>query len=74
MSGSEATKHACADCGVAITGVPVVPARGGGLTKAQIAKLKPTVYLCAECARERGLSFDDTAVGKTRADPPPPAP
>jgi len=54
----------CADCGITITGVPVVPSSGAGPTSAQIEKLKPTVFLCAECARERGLSFDETAVGK----------
>jgi ribosomal protein L34E len=74
MAGSEADNHTCTDCGVTITGVPVVPKKGGGPTEAQIAKLKPTVYLCAECARERGLSFDEMAIGRTKEEPSPPAP
>lgn len=57
--------HTCTDCGVEITGVPVVPWSGEGPTRAQIEKLKPTVYLCTECAKERGLSFDGTAIAKT---------
>ncbi len=59
----------CTDCGVKITGVPVVPWTGEGPTQAQIEKLKPTVYLCAECAEERGLSFNGMAIG-TEAPPP----
>jgi sulfur relay (sulfurtransferase) complex TusBCD TusD component (DsrE family) len=47
---------------------------GGGPTQAQIAKLKPTVYLCAECAKERGLSFDEIAMGRRGTDAPPAAP
>ncbi len=61
----------CADCGVKITGVPVVPVEGEGPTRAQIEKLKPTVYLCTECAKERGLSFNGTAIGKPGRDAPP---
>ncbi|UCG87585.1 MAG: hypothetical protein JSW71_03290 [Gemmatimonadota bacterium] len=61
----------CTDCGVKITGVPVVPSTGEGPTRAQIEKLKPTVYLCVECARERGLSFDQLAIGTGTEDPPP---
>lgn len=71
MAGSDELK--CADCGVKITGVPVVPATGQGPTQAQIEKLKPTVYLCVECAEERGLSFDQTAIGRTGERSPPPA-
>jgi hypothetical protein len=52
----------------------VVPLSGGGPTQAQIAKLKPTVYLCAECAKERGLSFDEIAMGRRGTDAPPAAP
>ncbi len=59
----------CADCGITITGVPVVPSPGAGPTPAQIEKLKPTVFLCAECAKDRGLSFDEVAVGKAGSDP-----
>jgi len=55
----------CADCGIAITGVPIVPSSGAEPTPAQMEKLKPTVFLCAECAKDRGLSFDGVAVGKT---------
>ena len=64
-------KHTCADCGVKITGVPVVPLSAGGPTEAQIQKLKPTVFLCVECAEERGLSFDGVAVGRASAQTPP---
>jgi DNA-directed RNA polymerase subunit RPC12/RpoP len=64
----------CTDCGVKITGVPVVPSTGEGPTQAQIEKLKPTVYLCTECAKERGLSFNGTAIGRTGKDAPPLAP
>ncbi len=70
---AEKDEHGCTDCGVTITGVPVVPLPGGGPTQAQIAKLKPTVYLCAECAKERGLSFDEIAMGRG-GDAPPAAP
>jgi len=69
MAGSEEFK--CADCGIRITGVPVVPAAGEGPTRAQIEKLKPTVYLCVECAEERGLSFDHRAIGRTGGEAPP---
>ena len=64
MTGPEETEHTCSDCGTKITGVPVVPWAGDGPTQGQIEKLKPTVYLCTECAQERGLSFDDIAIGK----------
>jgi hypothetical protein len=59
----------CADCGVTITGVPVVPSDEGP-TRAQIEKLKPTVYLCAECAEERGLAFDRAAIGRGKVEAP----
>jgi len=72
MTVSKAQDHICADCGVKITGVPVVPLAARGPTKAQVEKLKPTVFLCAECAQERGLSFDEVAVGRA-AMPTPPA-
>jgi hypothetical protein len=49
-----------------ITGVPVVPAVVDGPTEAQVAKLKPTVYYCVECAEERGLSFTDFVTGRTK--------
>lgn len=58
-------QHTCADCGITITGVPVIPWAGEGPTRAQIEKLKPTVFLCAECAKERGLAFDDVAPGRS---------
>ncbi len=61
-------QHVCADCGVVITGIPVVPLAGGSPTRAQIEKLKPTVFLCAECAKERGLAFDDVAPGRSASD------
>jgi DNA-directed RNA polymerase subunit RPC12/RpoP len=54
----------CADCGVEITGVPIIPAAADGPTRAQVEKLKPTVYLCVECARERGFSFTDVVLGE----------
>lgn len=63
MAVSKEDHHACTDCGVEITGVPVVPSTGQGPTQAQAEKLKPTVYLCSECAKERGLSFDDLVAG-----------
>jgi DNA-directed RNA polymerase subunit RPC12/RpoP len=63
MSDSKENHHACTDCGIEITGVPVVPSAGQGPTKAQVEKLKPTVYLCSECAKERGLSFDELVPG-----------
>jgi hypothetical protein len=47
----------CAAYGVAITGLPVVPATADGPTRAQVEKLKPTVYLCAACARQLGSYF-----------------
>ena len=72
MAISKEQDHICADCGVTITGVPIVPGAGQGPTQAQFEKLKPTVFLCAECALERGLSFDGVAVGRA-ATPTPPA-
>ena len=66
MAGSEELN--CTDCGAKITGVPIVPAADEGPTQAQIEKLKPTVYLCVECAEERGLSFDQIAIGRKRED------
>jgi DNA-directed RNA polymerase subunit RPC12/RpoP len=66
MTVSKENELTCADCGVKITGVPVVPSAGEGPTQAQIEKLKPTVYLCAECAEDRGLSFDREAIGRAR--------
>ena len=74
MAISKEQEHTCADCGVAITGVPVVPGAGEGPTEAQIEKLKPTVFLCAECAEERGLSFDQVAVGRSATQALPRAP
>jgi DNA-directed RNA polymerase subunit RPC12/RpoP len=74
MAESEADEQTCTDCGVTITGVPVVPVPGEAPTPAQIEKLKPTVYLCVECAKERGLSFDQMAIGRREIDAPPPAP
>ena len=74
MAVSRAKEHICADCGVKITGVPVVPGAGEGPSQAQIEKLKPTVFLCAECAQERGLSFNGVAVGRTETQAPPRAP
>jgi DNA-directed RNA polymerase subunit RPC12/RpoP len=74
MAVSNESELTCADCGVKITGVPVVPSTGEGPTQAQVEKLKPTVYLCTECAEERGLSFNGIAIGKTGTETPPPAP
>ncbi len=74
MAVSNDNELTCADCDVKITGVPVVPSTGEGPTQAQIEKLKPTVYLCAECATERGLSFKGVAIGRAMAETPPPAP
>ncbi len=74
MTISGRQEHTCADCGVKITGVPVAPLAAGGPTQAQIQKLKPTVFLCAECAEERGLSFDQVAVGKSATQASPRAP
>jgi DNA-directed RNA polymerase subunit RPC12/RpoP len=68
MTVSGDSECTCTDCGVKITGVPVVPLAKEGPTQAQIEKLKPTVYLCSECAKERGLSFDAVAVGKKQGD------
>ena len=68
MTVSSDSGCTCTDCGVKITGVPVVPSADHVPTRAQIEKLKPTVYLCTECAKERGLSFDAVAVGKKRED------
>jgi hypothetical protein len=70
MAESGADEHTWTDCGVTITGVPVVPAPGGGPTPAQIEKLKPTVYLCAESAKEHGRSFNETAIGRKREQTP----
>jgi ribosomal protein L34E len=76
MAVSRAKEHICADCGVKIIGLPVVPGAGAGagagegLTQAQIEKLKPTVFLCAECARERGLSFNGVAIGRSERRAP----
>jgi DNA-directed RNA polymerase subunit RPC12/RpoP len=64
MVPSDATEFTCDDCGVKITGVPVVPAAVDGPTEAQAAKLKPTVYYCVECAQERGFSFTEVVIGK----------
>ena len=66
MAATEEHEHVCSDCGIKITGVPIVPTTGEGPTRAQIEKLKPTVYLCAECARDRGLVFDTIAPGEIR--------
>jgi sulfur relay (sulfurtransferase) complex TusBCD TusD component (DsrE family) len=71
MTVSRDQEHTCADCGVKITGVPVVPGADEGPTQAQMQKLKPTVFLCVECAQERGLSFDGVAVGRTTTQTPP---
>jgi len=60
---TEEKHHSCSDCGIEITGVPVVPPTGRGPTQAQVEKLKPTVYLCTECAKDRGLSFNDVVAG-----------
>jgi hypothetical protein len=65
MAAPGELEHTCTDCGVTITGVPVVPLTGEGPSQAQIAKLKPTVFLCIECAQERGLSFDGVTIGRT---------
>ncbi len=62
---SSSNQHICSDCGEKITGVPVVPSADEGPTQAQLEKLKPTVYLCVECAEERGLSFDQIILGRT---------
>ena len=70
MTVSREQEHTCADCGVKITGVPVVPGLGEGPTQAQVEKLKPTVFLCVECAEERGLAFDGLAVGRAAARHP----
>jgi DNA-directed RNA polymerase subunit RPC12/RpoP len=51
MVTSHESECTCTDCGVKITGVPIVPAAPEGPTQAQMEKLKPTVYLCVECAR-----------------------
>lgn len=72
MASPQEQQCVCADCGITISGVPVVPSLGTGPTPAQIEKLKPTVFLCAECAKDRGLSFDHVAVGRA-AIPTPPA-
>jgi len=64
MSTSNEGECTCTACGVQITGVPIVPAEPAGPTQAQIEKLKPTVYLCFECAREQGFSFTEVVVGK----------
>ncbi len=74
MAVSRAKELICADCGVKITGGPVVPGAGEGPSQAQIEKLKPTVFLCAECAQERGLSFNGVAIGRTETQAPPRAP
>ncbi len=64
MVTSSESECTCADCGVKITGVPIVPAAPEGPTQAQTEKLKPTVYLCVECAREQGFSFTEVVSGK----------
>ncbi len=64
MVTSNESECTCADCGVKITGVPIVPAAPEDPTQSQIEKLKPTVYLCVECARERGFSFAEVVSGK----------
>ncbi len=69
MTVSNESEYACSDCGIKITGVPVVLP-----THAQIEKLKPTVYLCTECAKDRGLLFDTVAIGRTGIEAPSPAP
>ncbi len=74
MAVSNENACKCTDCGVKITGVPVVPAAGEGPTQAEVEKLKPTVYLCTECAEERDLSFNGIAIGRTGTETPPPAP
>ena len=74
MAVSDERELTCTDCGVKITGVPVVPSTGEGPTQAQIEKLKPTVYLCAECAEERGLAFNGIAIGRTGRESSPSAP
>ncbi len=66
MPVSKVQDHTCADCGVTISGVPVVPWTApptSSPTQAQVEKLKPTVFLCTECAEDRGLSFNAVAVG-----------
>ena len=74
MTVSNESEYTCTDCGVKITGVPVVLPTGEAPTHAQIEKLKPTVYLCTECAKDRGLSFDTVAIGRTGIEAPSPAP
>ncbi len=64
MVTSNENECTCADCSVKITGVPIVPAAPEGPTQAQTEKLKPTVYLCVECAREQGFSFTEVVSGK----------
>jgi len=44
-----------ANSGAKITGVFVVPSTGEGPTQAQLEKLKPTVYRCAEATRYHGV-------------------
>ena len=63
IMASHESECTCTECGVKITGVPVVPAAPEGPSQAQIEKLKPTVYLCVECAREQGFSFTDAVSG-----------
>ena len=67
MTAPRHAEHECVDCGIKITGVPVVPPPDAGVTEAQLQKLKPTVYLCIECAQDRGLTFDEVTVGKAAA-------
>ncbi len=74
MTVSNESEYTCTDCGVKITGVPVVLPAGEAPTHAQIEKLKPTVYLCTECAKARGLSFDKVAIGSAGIEAPSPAP
>lgn len=74
MAGSESHDFTCADCGIEITGVPVVPEGAGGPTREQIEKLKPTVYLCTECAKDRGLAFNEIAMGRIETARPPVTP
>jgi len=70
MMASSQSECKCADCGIEITGVPIVAEDADGPTRAQREKLKPTVYLCVECARERGFSFIEVVTGEksTRSD------
>jgi hypothetical protein len=74
MAVSNENACICTDCGVKINGVPVVPAADEGPTQAQIEKLKPTIYLCTECAADRGLSFEGMTIGRPGQGTPPPAP